>query len=530
MSNSVEVAPPEIRTKNGVFSALPTWQGVALLILMGMLYAGILARLFNQWMNDKNFAHGMFVPLFALFILWKNRKELKNIAPAPSWIGLFLIIVGLATLMLGEFGAELFLSRVSLLILLAGLIVLIHGWAFFRAVLFPWAILILMIPIPVIVFQKVTFPLQILASKLASTLLPLLGVVVHREGNVIELAAMKLEVVAACSGIRSLLSLLTLSVIYGYLMEDRNWVRVLLAIASIPIAVVANSFRIVGTGLLVQYWNPDKAEGFFHLFEGWLIFVVSLIMLFMLHGLVVRIWRKDGREGRLAHPQVERVQTVSEGRGRSTGLRFAVIAFLLGATVLLMQARSNSEVFPPREALSSLPNQLGAWVGEDLVIDQQTLDILGSGEFLHRDYENPTQPQPWIDLLIAYFPSQKAGDTIHTPNHCLQGEGWVPIQRRVVQLSRPDGSTFPANRYVTSKAGERELVIYWFQAHNRAVASEYRAKYYLVADSIRMNRSDGALVRLITPMYKQESPDAAQARLLSLGNQIIPQLNRYIPR
>jgi exosortase len=149
-----------------------------------------------------------------------------------------------------------------------------------------------MIPIPVIVLQKVTFPLQILASKLASTVLPWLGVVVHREGNVIELATMKLEVVAACSGIRSLLSLVTLAIIYGYLLEDRIWVRVVLAIAAIPIAVVANSFRIVGTGLLIQYWDPEKAEGFFHLFEGELIFVVSLIMLFATHGIINRIFNK----------------------------------------------------------------------------------------------------------------------------------------------------------------------------------------------------------------------------------------------
>jgi EpsI family protein len=215
---------------------------------------------------------------------------------------------------------------------------------------------------------------------------------------------------------------------------------------------------------------------------------------------------------------------------KTSTLRFVVVALLLGATAFLMQARSDNEVFPPREPLNSLPDQFGPWVGQELVIDQQTLDILGAGEFIHRNFENPTQPQPWIDLLIAYFPSQRAGDTIHTPNHCLQGEGWVPIQRDVVQLPRPDGSTFPANRYVTSKTGDRELVLYWFQAHNRAVASEYTAKYYLVADSIRLNRSDGALVRLITPMYRHETPEAAQARVMGLGSQIIPQLNRYIPR
>ena len=215
---------------------------------------------------------------------------------------------------------------------------------------------------------------------------------------------------------------------------------------------------------------------------------------------------------------------------KTSTLRFVVVALLLGAAAFVMQARSNNEVFPPRDPLNSFPNQFGPWVGQELVIDQQTLDILGAGEFIHRNFENPKPPQPWIDLLIAYFPSQKAGDTIHTPNHCLQGEGWVPIQRDVIQLSRPDGSTFPANRFVTSKGGDRELVIYWFQAHDRALANEYWSKYYLVADSIRLHRSDGALVRLITPMYRKESADAAQARVLNLGSQIVPLLNRYIPR
>jgi exosortase len=264
------------------------------------IYADILARLFTQWISDKNFEHGSFVPAFAIFVLWKNWKALRIIQPAPSWTGVPLIAGGLVILMLGKYGAEIFLARVSLLFLIAGLIILFHGWPLFRAVLFPWAFLILMIPIPVIVLQKVTFPLQILASKLASTVLPWLGVVVHREGNVIELATKKIEVVAACSGIRSLLTLLTLAIIYGYLLEDRKWVRVVLAIAAVPIAVVANSLRIVGTGLLIQYWDPEKAEGFFHLFEGWLIFVVSLIFLFAVHGLIKQISKKPGQTARFA--------------------------------------------------------------------------------------------------------------------------------------------------------------------------------------------------------------------------------------
>jgi exosortase len=157
------------------------------------------------------------------------------------------------------------------------------GWATFRAVLFPMALLVLMVPIPAIVFSQITLPLQILASKLASWTLPIFGVPVLREGNIINLPAMPLEVAQACSGIRSLLSLTTLAIIYGYLVERQTWVRFALALASVPIAVAANGLRIVGTGLIVQYWDPDKAEGFFHIFSGWLVFVVSLLMLFTLH-------------------------------------------------------------------------------------------------------------------------------------------------------------------------------------------------------------------------------------------------------
>lgn len=215
---------------------------------------------------------------------------------------------------------------------------------------------------------------------------------------------------------------------------------------------------------------------------------------------------------------------------KTLSLRFVVAAALLAATALLLGARSQNEVFPPRQSLNLLPSQFGAWTGHDISIDQQILDILGAGEFLLRDYTNSYPQQPPIGLFLAYFPSQKAGDTIHSPNHCLPGAGWVPTRRSIVQIARPDGSSFPANRYVISKSGERALVLYWYLAHDRAVASEYWAKYYLVADSIRMNRSDGALVRLLTPMYKGESPDAAQARAMNLGSQLIPILNNYIPR
>jgi len=261
------------------------WQGTLLVLLILWLYSSILFHLAKQWSNDANFTHGFFVPAFSLFVLWQDRQRLARAPREPSSWGLLITAFALCVLVVGVLGAELFLSRISLLLLIAGLLILFRGWSLFRAVLFPWAFLFLMIPIPAIVFSQITFPLQILASKLAAVLLPLLGVPVLREGTIINLPAMPLEIAEACSGIRSLLSLVTLAIIYGYLAESRIWVRVALALAAIPIAVAANSLRIVGTGLLVQYWDPEKAQGFFHIFSGWLVFLVSLAMLFLVHRL-----------------------------------------------------------------------------------------------------------------------------------------------------------------------------------------------------------------------------------------------------
>jgi exosortase D (VPLPA-CTERM-specific) len=527
MSNSAEAAPPPSTNRGRRSPGLPPWQGVALLLLIAWLYASILARLFLQWVgphHDPNFEHGIFVPLFALFVLWQDRKKLTAISSSPSWAGLPLVMLSLFVLVLGVLGAELFFSRVSLLILLAGLIILFQGWTFFHAVLFPWAFLILMVPIPTLIMQHVTFPLQLLASRLATWLLELVGVPVLQLGNTIVLAKMPLEVAQACSGIRSLLTLVTLAIIYGYLMETRNWVRVALACSAVPIAVVANSFRIFGTGLLVQYWDPDKAEGFYHAFSGWLIFVVALIMLFAVHRVISLIWKSRPEAARSLGHLAE--QPGSEIRIKAGAARFWIVAAIMLATAIGLQARE--EIIVKCDPPSSLPLQIDGWTGTDILIDQQTLDILGPGKFLLRDYRNASQPL--INLYIAYFPTQKAGDTIHSPENCLPGAGWVPTSRERVRITRPDGSSFPVNRYVVSKLGERQLVLYWFQAHGRVVSSEWWAKYYLIYDSIRMNRSDGGMVRLMTPMLDGESPEAAQARVMKLGSQLFPLLDSCIPR
>jgi exosortase len=236
-----------------------------------------------DWWTDPNSSHGLIVPFFCAWIVWRSRARIEAAPFRPSWWGLGIILQAILLLVLGLLGAETFLSRVSFLILIAGLAVQFRGWAFFRTILFPWALLALTIPLPAILLNEIAFPLQFLASGIASAMLEVLGVPVLRQGNVIELPSITLDVAEACSGLRSLVSLVTLAVIYGYLFETRLARRTLLVLVAVPIAVVSNGFRIMGSGLLGQFWDPEKAEGFFHLFSGWLVFLLSLGLLFLFH-------------------------------------------------------------------------------------------------------------------------------------------------------------------------------------------------------------------------------------------------------
>lgn len=271
------------------------WRAVLLGCLLIVTYRSVIVKLVTDWYQNPDFSHGFLVPVFSCYVIWRNKRKILSVPSAPSWWGVPVVAFALLTLVAGTLGAELFLARTSLVVLVAGIVVTLSGIKRFKAVLFPWALLFLMIPIPGIIFNQITFPLQLLASKAASAILPLLGVPVLREGNVMSLPSMQLEVAEACSGIRSLMSLGTMSVIYGYLLEPGIGRRIVLVLASIPIAVAANAARVVGTGLCVQFWDPEKALGFFHEFSGWAIFVVSLLLLYLLHSLMRLSGKREGR-------------------------------------------------------------------------------------------------------------------------------------------------------------------------------------------------------------------------------------------
>jgi exosortase len=264
--------------------------------LLVAIYYHIAGKLVYDWYTIPDYSHGFLVPLFAGYLIWDKKAALSAVPVQPTWRGLSLIVAGIVLLILGVYGVELFTTRMSFILLMAGLIWTFFGGKMLRELRFPLLVLILAIPIPAIIFNHITFPLQLMASRIASDILPMLGVPVLQEGNVIQLPVMKLEVAEACSGIRSLMSLFALAVFYGYFLERKTSRRTILALASIPIAVAANVVRIVGTGLCVQYWDPDKAVGFFHEFSGWVMFVISLCCLYLVHRAMQLLWPTTGKK------------------------------------------------------------------------------------------------------------------------------------------------------------------------------------------------------------------------------------------
>jgi exosortase len=263
--------------------------------LILLLYVSILNHLVLQWWTDADYGHGFFVPLFSGYVLWRERERWTKTEIEPANFGFVVMIAAIGLLLLGSLGAELFISRFSLLVLLAGMILFLAGWRMLRAVSFPLGYLMWMIPIPVIIYNQITFPLQLIASRLATSWLELAQVPVLRDGNVLVMSNYSLEVVEACSGIRSLMTLMALAVAYGYLVSPQRWVRYVLAALMVPIAIITNAIRIMGAGILAHRFGPAAAEGFLHEFSGWAIFLGALLLTFGSHWILRQIGERRGR-------------------------------------------------------------------------------------------------------------------------------------------------------------------------------------------------------------------------------------------
>jgi exosortase len=279
--------PPVVKTVANT-AAIP-WSALAwFTALLIAVYYPILRGLVEQWSTDEDVSHGFFVPVVALFIAWQRREKILALPAKPAWWGLAIMAWGGFQAYLGMLSAELFLQRTSFLVTLVGLLIVVGGVALVRALAFPLLLLPFMIPIPAVIYNQITFPLQLLASQVAEFALGLFGIPVLRDGNILELASQKLSVAEACSGIRSLLSLTFLSLVYAYFFDKRVWMRWVLLVLTVPIAILANSGRVTITGMLSEV-NPELARGFFHSLEGWIIFVIALAMLLGTHVIISRL-------------------------------------------------------------------------------------------------------------------------------------------------------------------------------------------------------------------------------------------------
>jgi exosortase len=265
-----------------------SWPTIAWVsVLLVACYAPVLKHLLGQWYDDPDMGHGFFVPLIAGYIAWQSRDRIAVITPKPSWWGAVILVWAAIQLYLATLGAELFMTRTSLVISIIGAVLLLGGWQYLKIFAFPLFLLFFMVPIPAVVYNALTFPLQLRASETAEWAISALGIPIIREGNVLELASQKLNVVEACSGIRSLLTLTFLSLVYGYFAEKRTWVRIVLFFATIPIAILANAGRVTITGIVSEI-RADLAEGFFHEMEGWVIFMIAFAILVVFHQVIVR--------------------------------------------------------------------------------------------------------------------------------------------------------------------------------------------------------------------------------------------------
>jgi exosortase len=267
------------------------WLGTiaAVIAAFVLCYWTVIAKLVHDWAHDDNYSHGFLIGPLALYFVWERRARLAAVRPRANWFGLVVVVASLGMLIAGTLGAELFVSRVSIVFLIAGTVLFTAGVDALRILAFPIAFLFLMVPPPAIIFNQIAFPLQLLASRFGEATLQVLSIPVLREGNLITLANTTLEVAEACSGIRSLISLLTLGIVYGYFVDPRLSVRTIIALSAVPIAIVANGLRVAGTGVAAHYYGAEAAEGFFHTFSGWVVFIVAFVLMYLVATIIIKV-------------------------------------------------------------------------------------------------------------------------------------------------------------------------------------------------------------------------------------------------
>jgi len=507
------------------------------------LFASVIQGLARDWWTDENYSHGLLVPIVIALIIYLEFNELRKArASSAVFLGGAMIGLGLIGLLFGTLGAELFTQRIALLTVLVGTIVYFFGTEILKLLIVPFLLLLFSIPIPQIVFNKIAFPLQIFASRVSVVVISLFDIPTVRKGNVIEMLPrgaaqiVSLEVVEACSGIRSLMTLATLALVLAYFSRTKKckansrWrdclfskdaLRgLLLVLSAIPIAIITNAGRVAATGIATFYYGRQMADGVAHALSGWLVYLIALVMLFLVNT-ILKFFLRESKTETPSKPETKLIPFLTTSR-----VFAIVICFLISGLAINWLAR-RGEVFAERKPLRELSTSLGDWKqqGSDSRFSEETESVLRASDYVMRDYVSPQGFS--ANLYVGYYDTQRTGATYHSPQNCLPGAGWEMVEPKRVTISDSAGKSFEVNRFIIQNGDRREILIYWYQGRGRKTASEFSDKYNTVIDSLLRRRSDGAMIRIMTPVHSSvaESEDFA----IDLAQQVSDQLIPFLP-
>lgn len=503
---------------------------VTLALSMWLFWDG-LSVMWTAWLETPEYSHGLLIPPITLFLIWQQKDRLERIPFRGSWWGVALVLLGSGLLVLGQLATIFAVVQYAYLVTLFGLVLAFTGPAAFRLLFVPLLLLIFMIPLPEFVLANLSTKLQLLSSQIGVWFIRLFDISVFLEGNVIDLGGYKLQVAEACSGLRYLFPLMTLGFLMAYFYKGAPWKRAVLFLSSIPITVLMNSFRVGVIAVTVDRWGIEMAEGFLHEFQGWMVFMVSAVLLLAEIALLTRIGHESGTWRQLFGVEFP-APTPSDSsiRKRTIPTSFMVASGMLVVLIALgFVLPRPAEIYPQRRAFNEFPMRLGAWSGRPLSMEGIYLDQLKLDDYVMADYVNAAGQS--TNLYIAYYNSQRKGEAVHSPRSCLPGGGWQlrEFDQRTLRDVQIDGRPLRVNRTLIELGNQRELVYYWFQQRGRIVTNEFAVKWYLFSDALTRHRTDGALVRLIAPLPPGSDAADADRRLADLAAQLAPTLTSYVP-
>lgn len=487
-----------------------------------------IADMLERW-GHAEYSHGYLIPFISLYLLAVRLEWLGRVQPAPSWIGVGMVLSGLAGLLLGDLSALFVIAQYSLVLVLSGLVVTQVGWQGLKVLWPALVFLLFMVPLPYFIQSNLSNNLQLISSELGTAFLRSIGIPVFLQGNVIDLGNYKLQVVEACAGLRYLFPLMAFALLCAVMFRGALWKRLLLFVTSVPIAIVMNSFRIAVTGVLVNNQGTEAAEGFLHYFEGWVIFSLCLMILFAEMWMLAKAGGQKLDDvlnldlpGREALPGLARLFAPS----RQLVTTVLLLVLVAVASVLI---GNRTEIVPERTSLTAFPLKLGEWRGQESAMPDDQLETLKLTDYIMASYSRPDISAP-VELYVAYYASQRSGASIHSPRTCLPGGGWMIDELSLVEVADagPDGPLV-VNRALISFGQQRMLVYYWFSQRGRVVTSEYMAKWYIFRDSLLLNRTDGALVRVMTPVADVTATEAGDRRLQDFIRVAAPRLDYHVP-